>query len=160
VCFCATNYSYLPRKNSVTLTYIAAERTRTYSQQISRDRYPAVYWRVGRIYRRHSFLYCCVLNRVYRAVTWQRIDQIRYNIFLNDVPFAYRMNPNLHTCASVICVWLQNSKPTVARNKSQEILTDPEVWFSKCGIKANAPQYKVNIYSDIWPIFTDFVRIL
>jgi hypothetical protein len=28
----------------------------------------SVYWRVGRIYRKHSFLYCCVLDRVYRAV--------------------------------------------------------------------------------------------
>jgi hypothetical protein len=35
-----------------------------------------VYWRVGRIYRKHSFLYCFVLDRVYRAVAWQRIDQI------------------------------------------------------------------------------------
>jgi hypothetical protein len=38
-----------------------------------------VYWCVGRIYRKHSFLYCCVLDRVYRAVGWQRVDQIRYN---------------------------------------------------------------------------------
>jgi hypothetical protein len=39
-----------------------------------------IYWRVGRIYRKHSFLYCCVLDRVYRAVAWQLVDQIRYNI--------------------------------------------------------------------------------
>jgi hypothetical protein len=25
-------------------------------------------------------MYCCVLDRVYRAVAWQRVDQIRYNI--------------------------------------------------------------------------------
>jgi hypothetical protein len=28
----------------------------------------------------NSLLYCRVLNRVYRAVAWQRVDQIRYNI--------------------------------------------------------------------------------
>jgi hypothetical protein len=44
-----------------------------------------VYWRVGRIYRKHSFLYCCVLDRVYRAVARQRVDQIRYSIFLYEL---------------------------------------------------------------------------
>jgi hypothetical protein len=24
--------------------------------------------------------YCCVLDRVYRAVAWQRVDQIRYSM--------------------------------------------------------------------------------
>jgi hypothetical protein len=28
----------------------------------------------------NSFIYCCVLDRVYRVVAWQRFDQIRYNI--------------------------------------------------------------------------------
>jgi hypothetical protein len=37
-----------------------------------------VYWRVGQIYRKNSFLYCCVLDRVYGAVAWQRIDQFCY----------------------------------------------------------------------------------
>jgi hypothetical protein len=36
-----------------------------------------VYWRVDRIYRKHSFLYFCVIDRVYRAVAWQRV---RYSI--------------------------------------------------------------------------------
>jgi hypothetical protein len=57
-----------------------------------------VYWDVGRIYRKHviyslftvvgrhsghgkhSFLYCCDLDCVNRAVAWQRVDEIRYNI--------------------------------------------------------------------------------
>jgi hypothetical protein len=55
------------------LTYIVAERTWTYSKHISRDRY-SVYWRVGRIIREHSSIYCCVLYRVCRAVARQRID--------------------------------------------------------------------------------------
>jgi hypothetical protein len=42
-----------------------------------------VYWRVDRIYRKHSFLYCCMLGRVYRAVAWQRVDEICYN-FIGD----------------------------------------------------------------------------
>jgi hypothetical protein len=25
-------------------------------------------------------LHCCVLDRVYRAVAWQHVDEIRYNI--------------------------------------------------------------------------------
>jgi hypothetical protein len=44
-----------------------------------------VYWRVGRIYRKHSFLYCCVLDSVYRAVAWQRVDQIHYNALLKKL---------------------------------------------------------------------------
>jgi hypothetical protein len=31
---------------------------------------------------KHSLLYCCVLDRVYRAVAWQRVDQIRYNTYV------------------------------------------------------------------------------
>jgi hypothetical protein len=45
-----------------------------------------VYWRVYRIYRKHSFLYYCVLDRVYRAVAWQRVDEIRYNIVYIFLP--------------------------------------------------------------------------
>jgi hypothetical protein len=63
----------------VTLTYIAAERTWTVNTYHVIAIQP-IYWYVGRIYRKHSFLYCCVLNRVYRAVAWQRVDKIRYNI--------------------------------------------------------------------------------
>jgi hypothetical protein len=33
-------------------------------------------------HRKHRFLYYCVLDRVYRAVAWQRIDQIHYNIYI------------------------------------------------------------------------------
>jgi hypothetical protein len=33
---------------------------------------------------KHSFLYCCVLDHVYRAVTWQRVGQIRYNMNRSD----------------------------------------------------------------------------
>jgi hypothetical protein len=43
-----------------------------------------VYWLVGRIYRKHSFVYCCVLDHVYRAVAWQHVDQIRYNMSAVD----------------------------------------------------------------------------
>jgi hypothetical protein len=28
----------------------------------------------------NSLIYCCMLDRVYRAVAWQRVDQIRYNM--------------------------------------------------------------------------------
>jgi hypothetical protein len=34
-----------------------------------------------REHRKHRLLYCCVLGRVYRAVAWQRVDQIRYNMY-------------------------------------------------------------------------------
>jgi hypothetical protein len=54
-----------------------------------------VYWRVGRIYRKHSFFYCCVLDRVVRAVAWQRVDQIRYNIYFQLICrlfLNYRLN--------------------------------------------------------------------
>jgi hypothetical protein len=42
---------------------------------------PTAAWR-HRGHGKHSLLYCCVLDRVYRAVTWQRVDQIRYNIYI------------------------------------------------------------------------------
>jgi hypothetical protein len=38
------------------------------------------YWCVGRIYRKHIFFYFCVLDRVYRAIAWQGVDQIRYSV--------------------------------------------------------------------------------
>jgi hypothetical protein len=44
-------------------------------------RYQHWTWR-GR-HRKHSLVYCCVLDRVYRAVAWQRVDGIRYNITSN-----------------------------------------------------------------------------
>jgi hypothetical protein len=31
-------------------------------------------------HRRHSLIYCSMLDRVYRAVAWQRVDQICHNI--------------------------------------------------------------------------------
>jgi hypothetical protein len=40
-------------------------------------RYQHWAWR-GR-YRKHSLIYRCVLDRVYRAFAWQRFVQIRYN---------------------------------------------------------------------------------
>jgi hypothetical protein len=46
-----------------------------------------VYLRVGRIYRKHSLFCCCVSVRVYRAVAWQRVDQIRYIILLLSPSF-------------------------------------------------------------------------
>jgi hypothetical protein len=50
-----------------------------------------VYWRVGRIYRKRSFLYC-VSDRVYRALAWQHVDQIRYN---NKAQIKYNVNLSL-----------------------------------------------------------------
>jgi hypothetical protein len=41
-------------------------------------RYQHWAWR-GR-QKKDSFIYCCVLALVYRSVTWQRINQIRYNM--------------------------------------------------------------------------------
>jgi hypothetical protein len=52
-----------------------------------------VYWSVRSTWRheKHSLIYCYVLDRVYRAVAWQCVDQIRYNTFyevtnVQDVP--------------------------------------------------------------------------
>jgi hypothetical protein len=42
----------------------------------------SVFWRVGPVNRKYIFLYCCVLDRVYRAVAWQSFDQIGYNILI------------------------------------------------------------------------------
>jgi hypothetical protein len=32
----------------------------------------------------NSLISCCVLDRVYRPVAWQHIDQICYNIYNNE----------------------------------------------------------------------------
>jgi hypothetical protein len=84
----------------LSLTYIAAERTWTYSEHISCNSYLAgllarlsdlqktqfpILLRVCRTYRKHSFLYCCVLDRVYSAVAWQRVDEIRYSIYTDKL---------------------------------------------------------------------------
>jgi hypothetical protein len=45
-------------------------------------------------HRKHRFLHCGVLDHVYRAVAWQRVDQIHYNInetFIN----AWKVDPEL-----------------------------------------------------------------
>jgi hypothetical protein len=54
-------------------------------KHISCDHYPLLcdvtaHAPVARTKLKHSFPYCCVLDRVYRAVAWQRVDQIRYSI--------------------------------------------------------------------------------
>jgi hypothetical protein len=59
-----------------------AHAARTYSTHISRDRYPAIMWR-HRGHGKNSFLYCCMLDCVYRAVAWQRVNQLRYNVFIS-----------------------------------------------------------------------------
>jgi hypothetical protein len=45
-------------------------------------RYQHWAWR-GR-HRKHSLFYCCVLDRVYIAVAWQHVDQIHYNVILEE----------------------------------------------------------------------------
>jgi uncharacterized protein (DUF1919 family) len=46
-------------------------------------------------HRNQSLLYYCVLDRVYRAVAWQSVDQIPYNtyVFYLNIPLRY-----LSTC--------------------------------------------------------------
>jgi hypothetical protein len=36
------------------------------------------HWAGLGIHRKHSLIYCCMLDRVYRAVAWQRVNQIPY----------------------------------------------------------------------------------
>jgi hypothetical protein len=33
----------------------------------------------------NSHIYCCVFDHVYRAVVWQRVDQIRYNLIYQTI---------------------------------------------------------------------------
>jgi hypothetical protein len=70
-----------------------------------------VYWRIGRIYRKYSFLYYCVLARVYRAVACQRVDQIRYNTngAHNTTPTSIRTAQNN----------TQNTDATAARQRKK-----------------------------------------
>jgi hypothetical protein len=67
-----------------------------------------VYGRVGRIYRKHSFLYCCVLDRVYRAVAWHLVDQIRHNTNGQCVNISSRAcNNNFQEVLGIYCrSWL------------------------------------------------------
>jgi hypothetical protein len=46
------------------------------------------HWAWRGLHRKHSLIYC-VLDRVYRAVVWQRSDEIRYNIY----NFSARIRP-------------------------------------------------------------------
>jgi hypothetical protein len=48
------------------------------TENMSRDHYPLLCVTAD---TENSFLYCCLLARVYRAVAWQRVDQIRYILF-------------------------------------------------------------------------------
>jgi hypothetical protein len=49
-------------------------------QLVTENPIPTVAWR-GR-HRKHSFFYCCVMYRVYRAAAWQCGDQMRYSIYV------------------------------------------------------------------------------
>jgi hypothetical protein len=70
--------------------YIAAARTaqntkfyfknRCVTYQPVRENPVPTVARRGR-HSKHSLIYCCVLDRVYLAVAWQRVYQICYNIF-------------------------------------------------------------------------------
>jgi hypothetical protein len=54
------------------------EKTRVTCQTASSlVRYQHWAWRG--LHRKQSIIYCCVLDLVYIAVAWQRVDQIRYN---------------------------------------------------------------------------------
>jgi hypothetical protein len=44
-------------------------------------------------HRKHSFPSIVASIRVYRAVAWQRIDQIRYNIFKSGSDFGQFLLP-------------------------------------------------------------------
>jgi hypothetical protein len=73
----------------ILLTYIAKARTRTTVNTYHVIAIQPVNWRVGRIYRKHSFLYCCLLDCVYRDVAWQHLHQIRYTIILPPMPKSF-----------------------------------------------------------------------
>jgi hypothetical protein len=92
-----TRNSEVPRTNSVTSIYsCGTDMDLQWTHHVIVIQ--PVYWRVGRIYRKHSFLYCCVLDRVHKAVACQRVDQIRYNtnLFLWSRKHGY-IHPLSHT---------------------------------------------------------------
>jgi hypothetical protein len=89
---------------------IAAKRTLTYSRHISRDHYSTSLLAHQSDLQKHSFLYCCVLDCVYRAVVWQRVDQIRYSIKLLGLvrsnTFTFSSLESMHR----LCITLVISK--------------------------------------------------
>jgi hypothetical protein len=64
----------------LSFTYIAAEWTRTYSKHISRDDYPASLLAPRSDLQKTHLPLSLQVGPVYRAVAWQRVDQIRYII--------------------------------------------------------------------------------
>jgi hypothetical protein len=59
-----------------------------------------VAWRGRR--RKHPLVYCCVLGRVYRAVAWQRVDRICYNILSGKTHLKIRL-PKRDTEMGEVC---------------------------------------------------------
>jgi hypothetical protein len=52
-------------------------------------------WMWSGRHRKHSLIYCCVLDRVYRAVAWQRVAQIRYNINISHQILSKELNRSI-----------------------------------------------------------------
>jgi hypothetical protein len=63
------------------LYWVFLDQDRAAQVSLIKDVFSTIYARRGRR-RKHSLVYCCVLDPVYRAVAWQRIDQICYIILV------------------------------------------------------------------------------
>jgi hypothetical protein len=65
---------------------------------------------LGGRHRKQSLIYCCVLDRVYRAVAWQRVDQICYNVFQARYMFRKQnlagRSSNFQFTSFMVCLFL------------------------------------------------------
>jgi hypothetical protein len=67
-------------------------------------------------HRKYRFLHCCLLDRVYRAVAWQRVDQIRYSIYHCVLTYTLNIQQDRRAYLTFFCIlWrIQLEKTPVA----------------------------------------------
>jgi hypothetical protein len=98
-------------------------------------------------YREHRFLHCCVLDRVYKAVAWQRLGQIHYNTVTSllytfygvlSVPLTYHFTKLYNVVTHRITIWthIAGSEALTAVAMESSVF-----WDMSCRLVNVAPPY-------------------
>jgi hypothetical protein len=81
-CLLGTDHAWKTQPSYCCMAQITQKTRVTCQTASSLVRYQHWAWR-GRL-RKHNLIYCCMLDRAYRVVAWQRLDQISYNIYIYE----------------------------------------------------------------------------
>jgi hypothetical protein len=69
---------------------------------------------------KNSLLYCCVLDRVYKAFAWQRVDEIRYNMYML-IPLSCRV-ADMWRIHIVLTLNMAVSQSIISTKKNEKVI--------------------------------------